>query len=498
MSAKDKLAYFKDNIAGADEDEFDASQYYYNRSGGPEENMPGAPSELGNGGNGGGGGGFAAMGGGIFGNGEGGLPGPNSQQQRSTSVASMAAPGLSGPLGMDQYSLSNNGLGRSTSAPSSSYVNQDQTQQQTPGDLFALLNKGGSSGVAPGGGASLVPSGGNSVGSGLSNAPSGAGIGSGMGSAEVAGLSMIPGSGGVDALSVGGAAHPDPASFDISEFPALGGAPGTGRSGAMMNGGNGNFGAYPDSSQHSSEFTSMMSEESFPALPGGNQEVGGIGLGGLVSGTGGPTSSSSSSSSSLSSSSSTTPGASNDGSPEAKQAQYGLLGLLAVIRMMDADLNTLALGSDLTTLGLNLNSAKSLYTTFASPWADGPSNSDPQFTLPACYYMTTPPPLKHAHLHKFQLETLFYIFYAMPKDLLQAYAGQELYHRDWRYHIELKLWFRRATQQDLPHLPAERAATQYIFFDINSWECRLFNGNTHIVSAGLMSEDEVRVRLPST
>jgi CCR4-NOT transcription complex subunit 2 len=108
--------------------------------------------------------------------------------------------------------------------------------------------------------------------------------------------------------------------------------------------------------------------------------------------------------------------------------------------------------------------------------------------------MASPPPLKQGHLHKFQLETLFYIFYAMPKDLLQAHSGQELYHREWRYHAELKLWFRRATQQDLPHLPPDRAATQYIFFDINSWECRLFNGNAMMVTSGLMSEEEVRVR----
>lgn len=35
---------------------------------------------------------------------------------------------------------------------------------------------------------------------------------------------------------------------------------------------------------------------------------------------------------------------------------FGLLGLLSVIRMTDPDLSMLALGSDLTTLGLNLNS----------------------------------------------------------------------------------------------------------------------------------------------
>ena len=36
--------------------------------------------------------------------------------------------------------------------------------------------------------------------------------------------------------------------------------------------------------------------------------------------------------------------------------RYGLLALLGVIRMSDPDLTTLAIGSDLTTLGLNLNS----------------------------------------------------------------------------------------------------------------------------------------------
>ena len=48
------------------------------------------------------------------------------------------------------------------------------------------------------------------------------------------------------------------------------------------------------------------------------------------------------------------------GSPD----RFGLLGLLSVIRMSDPDLTTLALGTDLTTLGLNLNlSASSTAST---------------------------------------------------------------------------------------------------------------------------------------
>jgi hypothetical protein len=41
--------------------------------------------------------------------------------------------------------------------------------------------------------------------------------------------------------------------------------------------------------------------------------------------------------------------------------RYGLLGLLHVIRMTEPDLTMLALGTDLTGLGLNLNAPDSLY-----------------------------------------------------------------------------------------------------------------------------------------
>jgi len=175
---------------------------------------------------------------------------------------------------------------------------------------------------------------------------------------------------------------------------------------------------------------------------------------------------------------------------------YGLLGLLGVIRMSDADRNALALGSDLTSLGLNLNSPDQLYSTFASPWSDSPTTREPQYQLPMCYYMQ-PPALKTGHLSKFHLETLFYIFYALPKDVLQAYAAQELYAREWRYNVELKLWFKRAT----PANPSSNnaATTQYMYFDINTWERHLFTGNVHQkLTSGALSEEDVRVKFPNS
>ena len=113
-----------------------------------------------------------------------------------------------------------------------------------------------------------------------------------------------------------------------------------------------------------------------------------------------------------------------------------------------------------------------------------------------CYYMQ-PPALKTGHLSKFQLETLFYIFYALPKDVLQAYAAQELYTREWRYHGDLKLWFKRAGPSE--GLSSVAASPQYLYFDINSWERRLFNGNMNQnVTGGFLSEDDVRVKFPSS
>ncbi|KAK8262698.1 hypothetical protein V6Z11_D13G276800 [Gossypium hirsutum] len=122
---------------------------------------------------------------------------------------------------------------------------------------------------------------------------------------------------------------------------------------------------------------------------------------------------------------------------------FGLLGLQSVLRMNDLDLTSLALGIDLTTLGLNLNSSENLYKTFGSPWSDEPAKGDPEFTVPQCYYAKQPPPLHQGYFSKFTVDTLFYIFYSMPKDEAQLYAANELYNRGWFYHKEHRCWFIR-------------------------------------------------------
>ncbi|CAK8575964.1 unnamed protein product [Lathyrus sativus] len=127
---------------------------------------------------------------------------------------------------------------------------------------------------------------------------------------------------------------------------------------------------------------------------------------------------------------------------------YGLLGLLSVIRMNDLNLASLALGIDLTTLGLNLNSSENLHKTFKSPWAEESAKGDPEFNVPQCYYAEQPPALHLGYFSKFSVETLFYIFYSMPKDKAQLCAAIELNKRGWFYHKEYRLWFTRAPNME--------------------------------------------------
>ncbi|KAK1374531.1 hypothetical protein POM88_030724 [Heracleum sosnowskyi] len=87
-----------------------------------------------------------------------------------------------------------------------------------------------------------------------------------------------------------------------------------------------------------------------------------------------------------------------------------------------------------------------------------------------CYYAKQPPSLYHVYFTKFQLDTLFYIFYSMPKEEAQLYAANELHNRGWFYHREQRRWFMRAANME-PFVKTntyERGS--YISFDPNTWE----------------------------
>ena len=157
-------------------------------------------------------------------------------------------------------------------------------------------------------------------------------------------------------------------------------------------------------------------------------------------------------------------------SQQAAPDRFGLLGLLSVIRMTDPDLTTLALGMDLTSLGLHLNSPENVYKTFQSPWVDNPLRPEPEFKVPACY-LHNPPRLQPGYFSKFQQDTLFFIFYSMPSDEAQLFAADELASRGWWFHREGKVWLTRIPNTE-PLLKTDRYERgSYYVFDTNVWEC---------------------------
>ncbi|KAK9447445.1 uncharacterized protein V1518DRAFT_421012 [Limtongia smithiae] len=164
------------------------------------------------------------------------------------------------------------------------------------------------------------------------------------------------------------------------------------------------------------------------------------------------------------------------GKESAKKANddmpYGIGGLMSFMKMdNNNDIQLLAMGSDLTTLGLNLNQdPEPLSLTFGSPWFEtSKTKVEPDFRLPACYNVQSAPN-QQTKIANFSDETLFYIFYSMPRDIMQEAAAVELTGRNWRYHKELKLWLTKdAGSEPIPQSGLHERGV-YTFFDPNSWE----------------------------
>ncbi|KIJ54503.1 hypothetical protein M422DRAFT_63817 [Sphaerobolus stellatus SS14] len=150
--------------------------------------------------------------------------------------------------------------------------------------------------------------------------------------------------------------------------------------------------------------------------------------------------------------------------------RWGLLGLLALIKGADPDTALLAFGADVATIGLPVGQIGSIYQNLITPWSDASAAAtvEPEFQLPACYNVQPPPPGPQKAA-SFSDETLFFMFYASPRDALQEVAAQELWNRNWRWHKELHHWLTKETGT-LPStkVPGGEAGT-YTFWDPETW-----------------------------
>lgn len=143
--------------------------------------------------------------------------------------------------------------------------------------------------------------------------------------------------------------------------------------------------------------------------------------------------------------------------------QFGMVGLLTFIRAAESNPNlvTLAMGQDLTGLGLNLNSQENLYPTFGGPFSDQPCRwvnletlvvlshpircfsdwwilvfvcvlhcrpQDIDFHVPPEYLVNSSirDKLSTLALKKYKDDLLFFLFYTNVGDFMQLAAAAEL------------------------------------------------------------------------
>lgn len=123
----------------------------------------------------------------------------------------------------------------------------------------------------------------------------------------------------------------------------------------------------------------------------------------------------------------------------------------------------------LTTLCNN----RPLHQSFASPFVSSAASAplEPDFSLPACYNVANVQPLQ-GRITSFSDETLFYIFYSMPRDLMQELVAEELMSRKWRYHKLERAWLTRDESYPNP-VEMERGVSErgvYLWWDTSTWK----------------------------
>ncbi|KAA8893782.1 hypothetical protein FN846DRAFT_913661 [Sphaerosporella brunnea] len=150
--------------------------------------------------------------------------------------------------------------------------------------------------------------------------------------------------------------------------------------------------------------------------------------------------------------------------------RFSLTGLFSAMRSDAGEGTSLAKGQDLMMLGLDINSQEPLWPTFASPFTELEATAvEPEFHLPNCYTVVNTQPV-HSKIGSFSDETLFFIFYTMPRDIMQEVVVAELAARNWRYHMCHRLWMTKDPTAQVEQFSETAERGFYVFFDPTTWE----------------------------
>ena len=154
--------------------------------------------------------------------------------------------------------------------------------------------------------------------------------------------------------------------------------------------------------------------------------------------------------------------------------KYGMKGFLALAEGPNPTFRSLMRGQDLAALSLNMNSDQPLLPSYTGAFGTTQTHPlrplDADYSIPDVYTIHKVAPL-HTRINSFSDETLFYIFYSMPRDYIQVIVAQELMERKWRYHTREQMWLMRDDASQYPRSEDQRSEQgYYIWWDKNLWK----------------------------
>ena len=192
----------------------------------------------------------------------------------------------------------------------------------------------------------------------------------------------------------------------------------------------------------------------------------------------------------------------NPPSDELTEDDFGLHALRDILSMKYADFTSFSLGQDIQALGLPISGAskensktserkgtqrmihpeKLMYPAFHHLWSSNNIPADASQLLGPTFATDISAkseglPFRVDQLAKLHFETLLYIFYSYPQDVVQMAVAAELYRREWTYDVPNNRWFLATLQcsgamkstESTDELEGERSRV----FDPDTWTCEI-------------------------
>ncbi|OMJ71130.1 hypothetical protein SteCoe_30741 [Stentor coeruleus] len=127
---------------------------------------------------------------------------------------------------------------------------------------------------------------------------------------------------------------------------------------------------------------------------------------------------------------------------EQESKDFGVRGILNLQKTLDKDKDLLAKGKDLSSMEIGKKNQEcfSSFINHALTDNDIEDPELPEYNLPISYYIAKPI-LRFKMIKSYHIETLFYVFYNIPGEIVQSYVADELYRRDWVYEPVKQQWF---------------------------------------------------------